>query len=90
MLGELPDILEDPVWYPYTQIPVLGPRERIARASMQYVYTSAGRRIFDATSSWWCQIHGHSHPRLVQALTQQAQTLDHVLMAPHGHAPAQN
>ncbi len=87
--GSSNDILRDPVWYPYTTIPVLGPRKQIARASMQYVFTTQGQRVFDATSSWWCVVHGHSHPRLVKALQRQSEVLDHVAMAPHSHEPAQ-
>lgn len=83
------EILRDPVWYPYTPIPFKGPREKIKSASLQYVYTQSGHKLFDGTSSWWCQLHGHSHPRLVKALQRQAEVLDHVMMAPHCHAPAQ-
>lgn len=83
------DLENDPVWYPYTPIPHQGPREKLVRADGPYVFTEQGHRVFDATSSWWCQIHGHSHPRLVQALQKQAETLDHVMMAPHAHEPAQ-
>lgn len=81
-------LLSEPVWYPYTPIPFLGPRAKIEKASLQYVYTDSGHRVLDATSSWWCQLHGHSHPRLVKALQKQVEVLDHVMMAPHSHGPA--
>jgi adenosylmethionine-8-amino-7-oxononanoate aminotransferase len=47
-----------------------------------------GRRIFDGISSWWCNIHGHGHPRLVGALERQAARLDHVMFAGFTHEPA--
>lgn len=75
------------VWHPFTPDPVLGPREMLVRAKGAFVETRQGRRLFDATSSWWCQVHGHGHPRLVSAMAKQAETLDHVLFAPHTHEP---
>jgi adenosylmethionine-8-amino-7-oxononanoate aminotransferase len=38
---------------------------------------STGKQTFDAISSVWTTIHGHSHPHIVEAITRQAQTLDH-------------
>lgn len=33
--------------------------------------------MFDATSSIWTILHGHGHPRIVEAIARQARTLDH-------------
>jgi adenosylmethionine-8-amino-7-oxononanoate transaminase len=38
---------------------------------------TTGKQTFDAISSVWTTIHGHSHPHIVEAITRQAQTLDH-------------
>jgi adenosylmethionine-8-amino-7-oxononanoate aminotransferase len=53
-----------------------------------WLYTSDGRRLLDGTSSWWVNIHGHSHPKLNDALTTQAQRLEHVMFAGCTHEPA--
>jgi adenosylmethionine-8-amino-7-oxononanoate aminotransferase len=53
-----------------------------------YLYTEDGRRLLDGISSWWVNIHGHSHPRLNDALSAQAQQLEHVVFAGCTHAPA--
>jgi adenosylmethionine-8-amino-7-oxononanoate aminotransferase len=37
----------------------------------------AGRELFDATSSIWTILHGHCHPRIVEAIATQAARLDH-------------
>jgi len=79
---------EKSVWHPYTTLPVQGPQAVFKRAKGAYVYDQADKGYFDATSSWWCQIHGHCHPRLVAALSEQAATLDQVLFAPHTHPKA--
>jgi adenosylmethionine-8-amino-7-oxononanoate aminotransferase len=38
---------------------------------------TTGKQTFDAISSVWTTIHGHSHPHIVEAITRQAKTLDH-------------
>ena len=47
----------------------------IVRGEGCYVFDDAGNRYLDATSGQGVTALGHSHPRLVEAITQQAQTL---------------
>jgi len=47
-----------------------------------------GRRLLDGISSWWSILHGHAHPKIVEAIAQQAAKLDHVLFAGCTHEPA--
>ena len=47
-----------------------------------------GRRVLDGISSWWTNLHGHGHPRLLGALERQGPQLDHVIFAGFTHAPA--
>jgi adenosylmethionine---8-amino-7-oxononanoate aminotransferase len=76
------------VWHPFTPSTKLGPSSHIMeRAKGSFVFDSDGKRYFDSTSSWWCNLHGHCHPRLVRALSSQAETMDQVLFAPHSHKP---
>jgi adenosylmethionine-8-amino-7-oxononanoate aminotransferase len=53
-----------------------------------YLSTEDGRRILDGISSWWVNIHGHSHPKLNEALATQARELEHVIFAGCTHRPA--
>lgn len=53
-----------------------------------YLYTEDGRRLLDGISSWWVNIHGHSHPKLNEALARQARELEHVMFAGCTHRPA--
>lgn len=39
-----------------------------------------GRLVYDAVSSIWTTIHGHCHPRIVEAIARQAATLDHATL----------
>jgi adenosylmethionine-8-amino-7-oxononanoate aminotransferase len=76
------------VWHPYTQMRTRPAPLPIVRGQGVYLYTEDGRRILDGISSWWVNIHGHSHPRLNQALADQARSLEHVMFAGCTHEPA--
>ena len=76
------------VWHPYTQMKTAPAPLAIARGEGAYLIATDGRRILDAISSWWVNIHGHAHPRLNAALAEQAGRLEHVLFAGCAHEPA--
>ena len=76
------------VWHPYTQMQTAPPPIPIASAKGVYLYTEDGRRILDGISSWWVNIHGHSHPKLNEALAAQAREVEHVIFAGFTHGPA--
>jgi adenosylmethionine-8-amino-7-oxononanoate aminotransferase len=78
-----------PVWHPFTQHALAPEIPHIDRAEGAYLYTSDGRRIFDAISSWWVITHGHCHPHIVAAIREQAGKLDQVIFAGHTHEPAE-
>jgi len=76
------------VWHPYTQMQTAPAPIPIVRAKGVYLFTEDGRRILDGISSWWVNIHGHSHPRLNEALAKQAAEMEHVMFAGFTHRPA--
>ncbi len=76
------------LWHPYTQMQTAPAPLPVVRAEGVYLYTEDGRRILDGISSWWVNIHGHSHPKLNEALAAQARQLEHVLFANCTHRPA--
>jgi len=78
-----------PIWHPFTQHalqPVMTP---IARSEGAHLFTPDGKRILDAISSWWVVTHGHRHPRIVEAVKAQADTLDQIIFAGFTHVPAE-
>ncbi len=80
---------ESPIWHPFTQHAVFPDSIFIDRAEGAYLYDRDGRPILDAISSWWVNIHGHNHPRIVAAVQAQAARLDQVIFAGFTHAPAE-
>lgn len=73
------------VWHPFTQEALDPPPLRIVKAEGVYLYTEDGRRLIDAISSWWVNIHGHGHSAIVSAIAEQAAKVDHVLLAGFTH-----
>lgn len=78
------------VWHPYTQMkdclempPIL-----IERAEGAKLYDDQGRFYYDTISSWWCNVHGHNHPKIKAAIKNQLDSLEHVLFAGFTHKPA--
>ncbi len=69
------------LWLPFTQMRdfQLRPR-RFVRGLGPWLWDAQGRRIFDAVSSIWTTIHGHCHPRIVEAIATQAAHLDHATL----------
>ncbi|MEO6688081.1 MAG: adenosylmethionine--8-amino-7-oxononanoate transaminase [Dokdonella sp.] len=78
------------VWHPCTQmhdhetLPMLP----IASAEGAWLTGHDGRRYLDAVSSWWTCLLGHRHPRIVAALKDQLDRLDHVMLGGFTHEPA--
>lgn len=73
------------VWHPFTQEALDPLPLRIVKAEGVYLHTDDGRRLIDAISSWWVNIHGHGHPAIVSAIAGQAAKVDHVLLAGFTH-----
>src|SRR5574344_154832 len=80
------------VWHPDTQhkqymaenfMPTL-----IERGEGIYVYDNEGNKYIDAVASWWVNTLGHSVPRLNKVLSQQAEKIEHILLADFTHKPA--
>ncbi|BFH17318.1 hypothetical protein J6TS7_47210 [Paenibacillus dendritiformis] len=54
------------VWHPFTQMKDYADRDHvlIEKAEGLFLYDADGRRYYDTVSSWWCNLHGHGHPRI--------------------------
>lgn len=76
------------IWHPYTQMKTAAKPIPIVRGEGAYLFTEDGEKIIDAVSSWWVNIHGHSHPYIAQKVFEQLQTLEHVIFAGFTHPQA--
>ncbi len=66
------------LWLPFTQMQSFDASARtFVAGDGTRLIDAAGRSVFDAVSSIWTIVHGHSHPAIVAAISRQAQILDH-------------
>ena len=76
------------IWHPFTQAKIAQPPLAITRGEGAYVYDENGKQLLDLISSWWVNLHGHSHPYIAEKIYQQALKLEHVMFARFTHEPA--
>ncbi|HEX5653537.1 MAG TPA: aminotransferase class III-fold pyridoxal phosphate-dependent enzyme, partial [Chitinophagaceae bacterium] len=87
-LSSLQDRDRAVIWHPYTQHKNMQPLMAVAGAKGTCIYDESGRVYIDAISSWWTNLHGHSHPYIAEKLYSQALQLEHVIFAGCTHEPA--
>ncbi|MDB5256821.1 MAG: adenosylmethionine-8-amino-7-oxononanoate aminotransferase [Chitinophagaceae bacterium] len=76
------------IWHPYSSLMPVFPNLPVASAHGAHIHLKDGRILIDGVSSWWVNLHGHSHPVLAKALYKQALELEHVIFAGFTHQPA--
>ncbi len=70
------------LWHPFAPQKLWQQSEPlvIERAEGMYLYDTDGHKYLDGVSSIWCNVHGHNHPYINQALRMQLDKLDHSTM----------
>ncbi len=80
------------VWHPYSTIgaEALPPVVAVGARGAWLTLHHQGRDVdaLDAMASWWTSIHGHGHPVLDAAITDQLATMNHVMFGGLTHEPA--
>ena len=76
------------IWHPFTQMKNSDPSIIIEKGEGSILIDEKGNKYIDAISSWWVNLHGHSHPYIAKKVFAQMQKLEHVLFAGFSHAPA--
>ena len=76
------------VWHPFTQAQTEKNPLPIVRGEDAFLFDANGKKYLDANSSWWVNVHGHGHPALKTAISEQLEKLQHVIFAGIAHEPA--
>lgn len=77
------------IWYPFTITKKAPVPLKVSKGNGLRLELEDGRNIMDCISSWWVNIHGHSHPKIAEAISEQAQKLEQVIFANFTHEPAE-
>ncbi|WP_442498324.1 adenosylmethionine--8-amino-7-oxononanoate transaminase [Methylobacter sp. sgz302048] len=78
------------LWHPCTQMkdhetfPIIP----IKKGSGAWLEDFEGNRYLDAISSWWVNLFGHANPAINDAIKEQLDTLEHVILAGFTHEAA--
>lgn len=76
------------IWHPFTQAGTAYPPIPIIKGKGSYLYSEEGRSYLDGISSWWVNLHGHTHPYIVEKIRGQLEVLEHAIFADFTHPPA--
>jgi len=76
------------IWHPYTPMKAWPEAIAIVKGEGVYLIDEDGNRYIDAISSWWVNLHGHSHPYIAQKVSEQLSVLEHCIFAGFTHEPA--
>ena len=78
------------VWHPFTQMRDWLKREPIVIASGQgaVLRDVKDREYLDANSSIWTNLHGHNHPKINAAISQQLKKIAHSSALGFANEPA--
>ena len=76
------------IWLPYTQMQTAPLPLPVISASGVRLTLADGRELIDGIASWWCACHGYQHPYLIKQISNQLDTLSHVMFAGLAHEPA--
>ncbi len=72
------------VWHAFTQMSEYEPL-LIERAEGCTLIDALGRRLIDGVSSLWCNVHGHRHPQIDEAIRRQLDEVAHVTLLGSAH-----
>ncbi len=77
-------------WHPYTQMKdhEITPPIFIKKAKGIKLFDDKANWYYDTISSWWCNLHGHCHPKITEAVKKQLKNIDHVMFAGFTHESA--
>src|SRR4051794_18799485 len=88
---QLADLDRSHLWHPFTQQQGWTQDEpplMIERGEGCTLYDTDGNAYLDGTSSLWCNVHGHAHPRIDAAVREQLGKVAHSTMLGLSHRPA--
>ena len=80
LFPEASELNLDPLWMPFTHNRYFKKNPRlVVRAEGVHYTTDDGRQLIDGLSGLWCCNAGHRHPKIIEAVKSQLDTLDYAV-----------
>jgi adenosylmethionine---8-amino-7-oxononanoate aminotransferase len=79
---------EQNIWHPFTHLKYAETPVNILRSEGSYYFDESGNKYIDAISSWWVNLHGHSHPYIAEKVFEQLKTNAHSIFSGFTHPGA--
>ena len=78
------------LWHPFTPMGRFDaePALVVERAAGNRLFSTDGREYIDGVASLWTIVHGHGHPRIIGAIKEQTERLQHSTLLGISHSPA--
>ena len=76
------------VWHPFTHLKYAETPINIVRSEGSYYFDEQGNKYIDGISSWWVNLHGHSHPYIAKKVYEQLSTNAHSIFSGFTHPTA--
>lgn len=76
------------VWHPFTHLTYTETPINIVRSEGVYYYDEHGNKYIDGISSWWVNLHGHSHPYIAKKVYEQLTINAHSIFSGFTHPQA--
>ena len=82
------DLDKQHVWHPYNALPSKSSLLAVKKTDKTSIFLENGEELIDGMSSWWSCIHGYNHPKLTNALKEQADIMPHIMFGGIAHEKA--
>lgn len=78
----------DYIWHPFTHLKYAETPINIVRSEGSYYFDDHGNKYIDGISSWWVNLHGHSHPYIAKKVYEQLTLNAHSIFSGFTHPGA--